>query len=233
MSVLQLRSPDVREVDVSSVRLRDLEGLLPWRTFRARRGQRHYSGAYWSATTAGHVIYESRLELARLLFADMDPAVEWIVAQPFRLVADVDGKERRHVPDFLLLLRDGGVRVVDVKPLRRLEDPVVSATFEWTRTVLALCGWGFEVWSEPDPVQLTNVRFLAGYRRGWLFAAELVDDADSVAQQGVSIGEAERCLAPRWTSVVARGALMHLLWLGRIQTDLSVPLSSMHLLERP
>jgi len=233
MSVLQLRSPDVREVEVCSVRLRDLEGLLPWRTFRARRGQRHYSGVYWSATTAGHVIYESRLELARLLFADMDPAIGWIVAQPFRLVAEVNGKERGHVPDFLLLLREGGVRVVDVKPLHRLGDPVVSSTFEWVQDVLAQCGWSFEVWSEPDPVQLANVRFLAGYRRGWLFAAELLDDAESAAQHGVSIGEAERSLAPRWTAAVARGALMRLLWLGRIRTDLSVPLSSMHLLERP
>lgn len=39
----------------------------PWRTFRWHKGQRHYSGTYWSATEHGHVIYESRLELARLL----------------------------------------------------------------------------------------------------------------------------------------------------------------------
>jgi hypothetical protein len=33
------------------------------------------SGVYWSATTGGHVIYESRLELARLLLADFDSVV--------------------------------------------------------------------------------------------------------------------------------------------------------------
>ena len=35
----------------------------PWRVFRWRQGQAHYSGWYWSATTGGHVVYESRLEL--------------------------------------------------------------------------------------------------------------------------------------------------------------------------
>jgi hypothetical protein len=33
----------------------------PWRTARNARGQEHYPGYYWSTTTGGHVIYESRL----------------------------------------------------------------------------------------------------------------------------------------------------------------------------
>jgi hypothetical protein len=36
----------------------------PWRMTRSARGQAHDPGFYWSATTGGHVIYESRLELA-------------------------------------------------------------------------------------------------------------------------------------------------------------------------
>jgi hypothetical protein len=40
------------------------------------------------------VIYESRLELARLLFADFEASVRHIVAQPFLLRADVDGDLR-------------------------------------------------------------------------------------------------------------------------------------------
>jgi len=44
---------------------------------------------YWSATTGTHVVYESRLELARLLLADFDPAVVNILAQPFQLSVQV------------------------------------------------------------------------------------------------------------------------------------------------
>ena len=38
-----------------------------------------------SSTMSAHVIYESRLELARLLMADFDASVNHIVAQPFML----------------------------------------------------------------------------------------------------------------------------------------------------
>jgi hypothetical protein len=41
------------------------------------------AGGYWSATEGRHVIYESRLELARLLFSDFDRSVHRICAQPF------------------------------------------------------------------------------------------------------------------------------------------------------
>ena len=41
----------------------------------------------------------------------------------------------------------------------------VAFTCEWTRLVLIARGWRYEVWSEPPPIELENVRFLAGYRR--------------------------------------------------------------------
>jgi hypothetical protein len=49
--------------------------VLPWRTFRWYYGQQHYSGSYWASTMSAHVVYESRLELARLLIADFDASV--------------------------------------------------------------------------------------------------------------------------------------------------------------
>ncbi|HEU5384665.1 MAG TPA: hypothetical protein VFV73_02070 [Streptosporangiaceae bacterium] len=65
-----------------------------------------------------HVVYESRLELARLIFADFDRAVHRILAQPFLLKAKVDGKIRKHVPDYFLVT-DRGPVVIDVTPTRR------------------------------------------------------------------------------------------------------------------
>jgi len=92
-----------------------LAGTVLWRTFRWYRGQRHYSGSYWSATMRDHVIYESRLELSRLIFADFDRSVHRILAQPFLLKAKIDGKIRKHIPDYFLV-GDHGPVVVDVKP---------------------------------------------------------------------------------------------------------------------
>jgi hypothetical protein len=95
---------------------------------------------YWSATERGHVIYESRLELARLLFADFDTSVKRIIAQPFLLSAQVEAAVRRHVPDFLLLL-DTGPIIVDVKPRLQLSKPKVSFTLAWAKDVGELHGW--------------------------------------------------------------------------------------------
>ena len=132
----------------------------PYRTFRWYLGQRHYSGSYWSSTESTHVIYESRLELGRLLMADFDRSVTKIVAQPFLLRARIHGKVRRHIPDYWLLTSDGPI-VVDVKPAKRLSDPVVQATFEWTRDLVESIGWRFEIASEQPEVMLENVRFLS------------------------------------------------------------------------
>lgn len=120
--VVRYCGSDGRFVDTSLGRL-PVDGVLsglPVREFRSYRGRRHYSGWYWSATTGGHVVYESRLELVRLLLADQDPDVVAIAAQPL-LLEGLDGTSiRRHVPDVLLGYGDGAGIVVDVKAASRL-----------------------------------------------------------------------------------------------------------------
>ena len=161
--------------DWADVSVDELQAAVPWRTFRWRHGQKHFSGAYWSSTQRDVVIYESRLELARLLFADFEPSVVGIVAQPFLLQTEVKAKQCRHIPDYLFVTNQGPV-VVDVEPQRRLADPTTVSTFEWTRAAVQSRGWGYEVASEPPKMELENVRFLAGYRRDWLFDDELLDE---------------------------------------------------------
>ena len=94
------------------------DGAAVRSTTRARIGR---------AKQNAHVVYEA-VELARLLLADFDTAVSHIVSQPFLLVTSVEGKQRKHSPDHLLITNDGPV-VVDVKPRRHLTKPVVVRTF--------------------------------------------------------------------------------------------------------
>jgi hypothetical protein len=205
-----------------------LQGAMPWRTCRWHRGQKHYSGTYWSATQNAHVGYESRLELARLLLADFDTAVSHIVAQPFLLAAGVEGKQRKHIPDYFLITSDGPV-VVDVKPRRHLTKPVVVRTFAWTRKAVESRGWRYEVWSEAAPFLLENVRFLAGYRRAGLFESGLIDRMSSSDLVGATVGEAIR-KERAWPEMMVRAALMHLLWRQHFTVDLTRPLTPDHVL---
>jgi hypothetical protein len=209
----------------------DLYAAAPWRTFRWYFGQRHYSGTYWSATQHDHVIYESRLELAALLLADFDRAVRGIAAQPFQLTAEVDGKARRHILDYMLDTVDGPV-VVDVVRQQRLSQPKIQFLCSWTRQILESVGWSYEIVSEPVAVRLANVRFLAGYRRGWLMNQSILDELRSRSAEfvGVAIGDAERRIADHPLPLV-RSAVLHMLWTQEFTADLNHPLGCSTVLE--
>ena len=205
-----------------------LKSSVPWRVFRWRKGQRHYSGSYWSSTMDAHVIYESRLELSRLIFADFDRSVSRIFAQPFILAANVGCKRRRHIPDYLLMADDGPI-VVDVKPAAQLARPKVAETLAWTQQVVDARGWRYEVWTEPSTVELENIRFLGGYRRAWLFRPEILEQLSDLDLDGLTIGEV-MALRHEIPAALVQSSVFHLLWRQVYTTDLSRPLSSRHVL---
>jgi hypothetical protein len=199
---------------------------LPVREFCWYEGRRHYSGWYWSSTMGRHIAYESRLELARIMLADFDPAVSGLAAQPFELTGRDGGAGRRHVPDLLLVTSDGAVTVVDVKARARLQDPKVRAQFAWTRRLARCRGWGFEAWSGADRQLLDNVRFLAGYRRCLVIEERLLPAVLEIAREQPSIGSVEQVLAGQYPIQLVRPAVLHLLWTGRLRADLLRPLGA-------
>ena len=223
----------VRELPFGQLRLADFTWSVPWRKFRSVRGQLHYPGRYASATMGGPVVYESRLELARLLLADFDPAVQAIYAQPCRIVARVDGRIRRHVPDFLLATTSGTVRVVNVKPAARLADPKIAQALAWPGELIEKRGWEYEIWSGADRVVLENVRFLAAYRRAGVVPEADIERAWDSVRDGDQLAVAEHRLAEGRPRHEARPPIMALLWSGRLTTDLSRPLSGDWVLRRP
>lgn len=200
----------------------DLVECLPVREFRWYKGREHYSGWYWSSTVNRLVIYESRLELARIMLADFDSDVVGIAAQPFQLVGSDGDRIRRHVPDLLLVNSDGAVTVVDVKAPRKRDDPDVRALMAWTRETVAPRGWGFEEWYGAPPVLLANVAFLAGYRRRVVIEEKLIPHVRRAAAEGTAIVDVERSVPAH--PAVARPVVLHLLWRGELLTDLAVPL---------
>jgi hypothetical protein len=225
---VRYRRDDGRFVDTTLDRLEvgDVVAGLPVREFRSYKGRLHYSGWYWSSTLARLLVYESRLELARIMLADFDPSVTGIAAQPFLLTGPDRGRTRRHVPDLLLVGADGGVTVVDVKAPSRMADPRVREQFAWTRRVCAGRGWAFEAWQGGDPRLLANVRFLAGYRRPVVIDTGLIEAVLDAAAGQPSAGAIERALSRRHPPVLVRPVVLHLLWTGRLRADLTRPLSA-------
>lgn len=223
--------------DIDSVALHDVsvDGLtagVPWREFRWYRKQRHFPGSYWSATMCAPVGYESRLELASLLGADFDADVVWIGSQPC-LLEGVDGdRVRRHIPDYLLVREDRSICVLDVKPREMLGRPRVRDSLSWSRQIVEQRGWQYRVESEPEPVRLGNVRFLAGYRRSFQFIDSEIAAAVALLDSSTTVGAAVRTVTPIVDDpALARALVMHLLWRHDLHTDLSFPLQSTSIVE--
>lgn len=234
LSAVRVRYRDsggvVFETDLRSASVAVLAASRPWRMFRWHRGQAHYSGWYWAATMTRHVVYESRLELARLLLADFDREVTAIAAQPFCVSGCVDGRDRTHVPDFLLMDRAGLVTVVNVKPADRLADGKVSEALAWAGAVFGERSWRHEIWTGTSEVLLSNVRFLAAYRNPARVDPGLVSAVATRVETPMRLAEIERAWPRRGDEV--RAAALHLVWRGAVRTDLSVPLSGETMLER-
>ncbi|SDY01836.1 hypothetical protein SAMN05216215_1018151 [Saccharopolyspora shandongensis] len=142
----------------------------------------------------------------------------------------MSGRERKHVPDFLLCT-DAVPIVVDVKPGHRVARPENAFTFAWTKRVVESKGWWYQVCSEPPRVELENVRFLAGYRRDWLFETGLLGELGVADLDGLPLGEALKA-APGYPRPLVRSALLHLLWTQHFTFDLTVPLNHATMLRR-
>lgn len=221
-AVVSLRMADGGEASfpLRRVQARQVAAAVPWRKTRSARGQVHYPGYFWSATMGAHVVYESRLELARLLLADFDCHVAVIAAQPFLLQARVDGRARRHVPDFLLVHADRSVRVVNVKPVSRLADPRIEEALAWPGRLFQAHGWEHEIWSGADPVLLANLRFIAGYRRPGLLPDDLLDEVLAVVRPADTIGGVISRVPGTRKPGEVKAAVLRLLWQQRLATDL-------------
>jgi hypothetical protein len=208
----------------------EFEAGLPVRGFPSYRGQRHFPGLYWSATTGGHVGFESWLERDHVMLLDFTPEVTGLLSQPFWLFWETDrGKQVSHAPDCFARFEDGRGLVVDCRPLDRI-DARAATKFAATQTACASAGWGYRVVGEVDTVRMANVRWLAGYRH---------------PRHGVAQGMAERLLGLFSVSspLVGQAALagdpiavlpvvFHLLWQGRLSADLSRPLTDTTLVSR-
>jgi hypothetical protein len=167
-----------------------------------------------------HVVYESRLELARLMLADFDPKVTAICAQPFLIRARMDGRVRRHVPDYLLMSADGSVTVVNVKPAERLADPAIAAALAWPAALIEEHGWAHEIWSGDDPVLLANVRLLASQRRAGLVPEAMLAEVLAVCSSGVTVRDLLLKLQGAIEPWLAKPAIIRLLWQQRLVADL-------------
>jgi hypothetical protein len=197
------------------------EAGVPVRGFPSYKGQRHYNGRWWTATTGGLVGYESWLERDRLMLLDFDPDVVGIAFQPFWLFwTTADGDARSHAPDYFARLADGSALVLDVRAADRIK-PRDQVAFDATREACTALGWRYEVAGAAPEALLANVRWLAGYRhpRHHLPEAAAALRAVFAAPAGLLDGAGQV-----GDPIAVLPVLFHLLWSRELHTDPRRPL---------
>jgi hypothetical protein len=193
------------------------EDSVPARPFRWSRGQGHFPGWWWLATTGRHVGYESWLERDHLMLLDLDPAVTAVASQPFWLHWHDGRRSRRHAPDFFARLADGTAVVIDVRADDRI-GPRDAEAFEVTARACESAGWEFRRVGTVDPVLAVNVRWLSRYRHPR--CAGRPGTAGALRRAFASPAPLLAGAAQAGDSLAVLPVLFHLLWRRELTADL-------------
>jgi len=196
------------------------ERVLPVRPLGSFCGQVSFSGLYYAATMDAHVGFESWLERDVAVMLDFDPAVVAFSSQPFWLMWEQDGEQRRHAPDYFARLADGSGVVIDVRPDDRI-GPRDAEAFTATEGACREVGWVFRRTAGPGVVLAANVRWLAGYRHRRCFRDDLAGMLTGVfAEPKPLMCGAREAGDP----LAALPVLYHLLWQQVLLTELTAGL---------
>ncbi|MBN1172660.1 MAG: TnsA-like heteromeric transposase endonuclease subunit [Micromonosporaceae bacterium] len=194
-------------------------GMVPLRRFSWARRQRHRPGLQYLVGTGRHHGFESLAEQQLLLVVDFLGVVE-VVSQPLELrMTTVEGWAR-HVPDFLVVARDG-TWLIDVRPAGRVGDED-RLRFAASAEVALVAGWRYLVVTGWQPNVFDVVDALSAQRRP--LADPLGVQPQLLAAAGVGpVAFAALVAAASWPGV-ARAHTLHLLWHRQLALDLAAGL---------
>ncbi|MDH0341630.1 TnsA endonuclease N-terminal domain-containing protein [Chromobacterium haemolyticum] len=125
-------------------------------------------GLFPSVKARRMVSYEQLLERDLLYLCDFAPQVVDIREQPFKFQYAMGNKIRRYTPDFALIMADGSILVIEVKPARSMTKPGVREKFQHIKAAMQRQGHQFILVSSESiraPHRLDNLKRLHRFLR--------------------------------------------------------------------
>lgn len=183
-------------------------------------------GFFPSAKARRMVPFEQLLELDALYLFEFAPQVVDIREQPFKLQYAMCNKVRRYTPDYALILRDGDILIVEVKPSRSLAKPEVREKLQYIREAMARQGHQFIVLSSDTirmPSRLDNLKRLHHFLRLPL----TLEKRRHLSQLRTRSGE--HVILPIDSLAQYLGGMDDILWYlahGELSCDLTKPLTA-------
>lgn len=191
--------------------------LQPVRIRRASRKARHIPVTAFSVSNDDHVWLESGLEHDLLRKCDRDPAIKYLLSQPFRLTW-MGPTPGRHVPDLISLGAGGQVMVWDVRRPDQQDDEFKLAA-EVTRRCCDEVGWQYEVFGGLATIERLNLLWLHGFRRRPNWCAHCAPLVRVLAGAGgATLGD---LFGHDDGSGELKSVVWHLVWGGQLEVDVT------------
>jgi TnsA endonuclease-like protein len=163
------------------------------------------------------------------LVFDRDPTVRDYQSQPIRIpYDDSDGKKHTYVPDFMVWRVDGSIEIHEVTRSERRVLPNAQRREAGARKHCQKEGWSYVVHTEdslPGDTEIANLLEL------YMFRPTVYYRSDVAVAALEKLGDGKRLSLPRLIQEISKElglpvgivspGLYHLLWYGKIETDLS------------
>jgi TnsA endonuclease N terminal len=148
-----------------------------------------------------------------LILMDLDfrAKVFNVISQPFLMSFQSPDISLKHVPDFLVVHTNGDQELIDVKPAKYVNREKTKQSFDTTEKFCSYLGWRYNVRSEPDATYVTNLMWLAGFRKKPSNAAQYTNAiTDALLEESKNI----KTLLEKFDNpTLVQPTLFHLLWL--------------------
>ena len=190
--------------------------LALYREPGVHRTQKHIPGFFWVSQINEMVWYESRLEMFILKQLDFTQKITAILPQPFCLHFNAEGQRKRHIPDFLVWLEGGHRLLVNVKPRKYVDRPLNQRSFQACTELCETLGWSYTTLSEPNPIFLANLNWLAGYRRS---PEKFNQFAITIIEKAAKRQMIKELLADVGPESMVRPVLFFLMWKRQLEFD--------------
>lgn len=197
--------------------------LALYREPGVHRTQKHIPGFFWVSQVNELVWYESRLEMFILKQLDFTKKITAVLPQPFCLHFKADGKRKRHIPDFMVWLEGGQRLLINVKPKRHIDKPLNQRSFRACTELCESLGWTYATLSEPSPIFLANLNWLAGYRR---IPANFNQFATTIIDKASKRQTVQDLLKDVGPESLVRPVLFFLMWKRQLDFDTRLLLSN-------
>ncbi|MFF9564348.1 TnsA-like heteromeric transposase endonuclease subunit [Leifsonia sp. NPDC014704] len=210
---------------LEEISLADLVFCHPTRDFSRRHGQINKPVAFFSRTVGDLVACESQHERRFLILADWNLDVIHIAAQPFTIEFPTGHELKSHTPDFVLITRNGGVVVVDVKRPSAVGSEEVLQRHAAVHQFLAQAGMQHASWSDIPHSITSNLALFASARAPEAALAQIGPEVLEAARSGARVHEVVSHVADllQVPAPLVLVVVRRLLWNHKLAIDLRQP----------